>query len=148
MNKILSLTLIFLIPIMCYSQKRSKKSKNKQNAVNYLVIKAIESNPQLETNINEIKSRGFDINPEKMINELLLKELLHRDGNITVKYDFGKLDNLSKDERLLIEHELEIRSIAHAINEASKYGWKVISKNTVLILNQSRMHYILMQKQN
>ena len=40
----------------------------------------------------------------------------------------------------------ESQNIAQVVNGASEFGWQIVSANSVILKNDSRLHYIYMSK--
>ena len=87
-----------------------------------------------------------NLSEDDAFNEVMTKELLYRESNIKIKYEFGL--NYSKEEfKKMNEVQLEAQTIAQAINGAAQFGWQIASTNTVLLKNGGhRLHYIYMSK--
>ena len=80
-----------------------------------------------------------------VMNEMLTKELLYRESNIKVKYEFGQ--NHTKEEyEKMKQFQQESQTIAQAVYGASQFGWQIVSTNTVALKNDNRLHYIYMSK--
>ena len=146
MKKILIAILLISVSFSSYSQRKSKKTKSINK--NYLVIKIFESTPFSSEEINEMNNFSQDTDLARdAYNEMIAKEYLFRESNINVKYEFGLNYSMTKEEKEKINQIAnESQNIAHVVNGASEFGWQIVSTNSVILKNDSRLHYIYMSK--
>ena len=146
MKKILIAILLITVSFSSYSQRKSKKTKSINK--NYLVIKIFESTPFSAEEINEMKNFSQDTDLARdSYNEMMAKEYLFRESNINVKYEFGLNYSMTKEEKEKINQMTnESQNIAQVVNGASEFGWQIVSANSVILKNDSRLHYIYMSK--
>ena len=146
MKKILIAILLITVSFSSYSQRKSKKTKSINK--NYLVIKIFESTPFSSEEINEMKNFSQDTDLARdSYNEMIAKEYLFRESNINVKYEFGLNYSMTKEEKEKINQMTnESQNIAQVVNGASEFGWQIVSVNSVILKNDSRLHYIYMSK--
>ncbi len=146
MKKILIAILLIAVSFSSYSQRKSKKTKSINK--NYLVIKIFESNPFSFEEINEMSNFSQDTDLSRdSYNEMMAKEYLFRESNINVKYEFGLNYSMTKEEKEKINQMTnESQNIAQVVNGASEFGWQIVSANSVILKNDSRLHYIYMSK--
>ena len=146
MKKILIAILLITVSFSSYSQRKSKKTKSINK--NYLVIKIFESTPFSSEEINEMNNFSQDTDLARdSYNEMMAKEYLFRESNINVKYEFGLNYSMTKEEKEKINQMTnESQNIAQVVNGASEFGWQIVSANSVILKNDSRLHYIYMSK--
>ena len=146
MKKILIAILLISVSFSSYSQRKSKKTKSINK--NYLVIKIFESTPFSSEEINEMNNFSQDTDLARdAYNEMIAKEYLFRESNINVKYEFGLNYSMTKEEKEKINQMTnESQNIAQVVNGASEFGWQIVSANSVILKNDSRLHYIYMSK--
>ena len=146
MKKILIAILLITVSFSSYSQRKSKKTKSINK--NYLVIKIFESSPLSTEEINEMNNFSQDTDLAKdAYDEMIAKEYLFRESSIKVKYEFGLNYSMTKEENEKINQMTnESQNIAQAVNGASEFGWQIVSANSVILKNDSRLHYIYMSK--
>ena len=146
MKKILIAILLITVSFSSYSQRKSKKTKSINK--NYLVIKIFESTPFSAEEINEMSNFSQDTDLARdSYNEMMAKEYLFRESNINVKYEFGLNYSMTKEEKEKINQMTnESQNIAQVVNGASEFGWQIVSANSVILKNDSRLHYIYMSK--
>ena len=146
MKKILIAILLISVSFSSYSQRKSKKTKSINK--NYLVIKIFESTPFSSEEINEMNNFSQDTDLARdSYNEMMAKEYLFRESNINVKYEFGLNYSMTKEEKEKINQMTnESQNIAQVVNGASEFGWQIVSANSVILKNDSRLHYIYMSK--
>ena len=146
MKKILIAILLITVSFSSYSQRKSKKTKSINK--NYLVIKIFESTPFSSEEINEMNNFSQDTDLARdSYNEMIAKEYLFRESNINVKYEFGLNYSMTKEEKEKINQMTnESQNIAQVVNGASEFGWQIVSANSVILKNDSRLHYIYMSK--
>ena len=146
MKKILIAILLITVSFSSYSQRKSKKTKSINK--NYLVIKVFESTPFSAEEINEMNNLSQDTDLARdSYNEMMAKEYLFRESNINVKYEFGLNYSMTKEEKEKINQMTnESQNIAQVVNGASEFGWQIVSANSVILKNDSRLHYIYMSK--
>ena len=146
MKKILIAILLITVSFSSYSQRKSKKTKSINK--NYLVIKIFESNPLSIEDINEMNNFSQDTELGRdAYDEMIAKEYLFRESSIKVKYEFGLNYSMTKEENEKINQMTnESQNIAQAVNGASEFGWQIVSANSVILKNDSRLHYIYMSK--
>ena len=146
MKKILIAILLITVSFSSYSQRKSKKTKSINK--NYMVIKIFESTPFSSEEINEMNNFSQDTDLARdSYNEMMAKEYLFRESNINVKYEFGLNYSMTKEEKEKINQMTnESQNIAQVVNGASEFGWQIVSANSVILKNDSRLHYIYMSK--
>ena len=146
MKKILIAILLITVSFSSYSQRKSKKTKSINK--NYMVIKIFESTPFSSEEINEMNNFSQDTDLARdSYNEMMAKEYLFRESNINVKYEFGLNYSMTKEEKEKINQMTnESQNIAQVVNGASEFGWQIVSANSVIFKNDSRLHYIYMSK--
>lgn len=146
MKKILIAILLITVSFSSYSQRKSKKTKSINK--NYMVIKIFESTPFSAEEINEMNNFSQDNDLARdSYNEMIAKEYLFRESNINVKYEFGLNYSMTKEEKEKINQMTnESQNIAQVVNGASEFGWQIVSANSVILKNDSRLHYIYMSK--
>ena len=146
MKKILIAILLITVSFSSYSQRKSKKTKSINK--NYMVIKIFESTPFSSEEINEMNNFSQDTDLARdSYNEMMAKEYLFRESNINVKYEFGLNYSMTKEEKEKINQMTnESQNIAQVVNGASECGWQIVSANSVILKNDSRLHYIYMSK--
>tara|TARA_B100000123_G_scaffold170406_1_gene126351 strand:- start:675 stop:1121 length:447 start_codon:yes stop_codon:yes gene_type:complete len=147
MKKILIFTLIFTLPFISFSQKRSKKNKSKEDItatkLNYefMIIKGIEVERIIDKSKKDIgkKMHDTDLSLEKK-----MKRLLMRPTRLLVSFDNG--DMRDPQIRELMKKSNEFRTMGAAVKEAAKYGWKFINSNVVSTVDGT-MHYFYMKRE-
>ena len=158
MKKILIIFLIFSVPFMSIAQKRSKKSKDKDQSKSYLLIKILESSTIDDLNINEFKERTInemkDKNEIKVFKQEFLNEekqrmiesFVNKESVVRVKLDRNG-SNL-KNEEIEIYDSLEQNSssISEVINLCASFGWEIVSTNTILFNTKDKIHYVYMSR--
>ena len=146
MKKILIAILLITVSFSSYSQRKSNKTKSINK--NYMVIKIFESTPFSAEEINEMNKFSQDTDLARdSYNEMMAKEYLFRESNINVKYEFGLNYSMTKEEKEKINQMTnESQNIAQVVNGASEFGWQIVSANSVILKNDSRLHYIYMSK--
>ena len=146
MKKILIAILLITVSFSSYSQRKSKKTKSINK--NYMVIKIFESTPFSSEEINEMNNFSQDTDLARdSYNEMMAKEYLFRESNINVKYEFGLNYSMTKEEKEKINQMTnESQNIAQVVNGASEFGWQIVSANSDILKNDSRLHYIYMSK--
>jgi|TARA_X000000950_G_scaffold105589_1_gene133029 hypothetical protein len=143
MKKILIAILLITVSFSSYSQRKSKKTKSTNK--NYLVVKIFEKISFSDEELYEMSNLGSDVMNREALNEMLTKELLYKESNIKVKYEFGQ--NYTKEEyEKMMQFQQESQTIAQAVYGASQFGWQIVSTNTVALKNDNRLHYIYMSK--
>ena len=147
MKKILIFTLIFTLPFISFSQKRSKKNKSKEDItatkLNYefMIIKGIEVERIIDKSKKDIgkKMHDTDLSLEKK-----MKRLLMRPTRLLVSFDNG--DMRDPQIRELMKKSNEFRTMGAAVKEAAKYGWRFINSNVVSTVDGT-MHYFYMKRE-
>ena len=147
MKKILIFTLIFTLPFISFSQKRSKKNKSKEDItatkLNYefMIIKGIEVERIIDKSKKDIgkKMHDTDLSLEKK-----MKRLLMPPTRLLVSFDNG--DMRDPQIRELMKKSNEFRTMGAAVKEAAKYGWKFINSNVVSTVDGT-MHYFYMKRE-
>tara|TARA_Y100001978_G_C23536473_1_gene357593 strand:- start:29 stop:478 length:450 start_codon:yes stop_codon:yes gene_type:complete len=148
MKKILLLTLIFTLPFISFSQKRSKKSKsNLENSatatkLNYefMIIKGAEVEI-IDESMGKIEKQALasDVSMERKI-----KGLLSPRTRLIVSFDAGDMRNPQVGE--LMKKSNEFRTMGAAVKAAAAYGWRFINSN-VVSTNDGTIHYFYMKRE-
>ena len=145
MKKILILTLIFTLPFISFSQKRSKKNKSdveitdKKSNYEFMIIKGVEVEI-IDESMDKVEAQALarDVSVERKI-----KRLLSPRTRLIVSFDAGDMRNPQIGE--LMKKSNEFRTMGAAVKEAAKYGWRFINSNVVSTLDGT-VHYFYMKR--
>ena len=132
MRNVSLILLLAMVPYLTMAQKRSKKNKNKENSVEFLLIKGIESFGPKEMLVKVTDKESYYSNL-KAISKM----------NIDISYVFSEYE--SKENKDLIKKEKGFLSMADAVNAATDKGWTFHSSNIVNIDNYL-IHYYYLQR--
>ena len=143
MKKIALLLLVAVLPFATIAQKRSKKdtkttttTKVKEEvAATFMIIKGVEIIVTTEDGLDEKESN--DRREEQM------KQLMKPNSKLYVTYDVG--NNRNKEMIDLMSSSRSLRTMAEAVNKASKFGWTFIN-STVIKDGNVITHYYYMKK--
>lgn len=123
MKKIIFITFLALIPFLTIAQKRNNKNKqeNTQNAsYDFMIINGYT----IGAVVNMSNTRSGDVRSEE---------------RIKITFDFG---GLTINENLVSK---QYRTMAHAVNASTEYGWEFISAN-VISSGQNKEHFYYMRR--
>ena len=145
MKKILIFTLIFTLPFISFSQKRSKKNKSdveitdKKSNYEFMIIKGVEVEI-IDESMDKVEAQALarDVSVERKI-----KRLLSPRTRLIVSFDAGDMRNPQIGE--LMKKSNEFRTMGAAVKEAAKYGWRFINSNVVSTVDGT-VHYFYMKR--
>ena len=123
--------LVAMMPFFTIAQKRSKKGKDKtientQSAYEFMVITGYEVK---NIAFSDIRSRSADEMRDVM------------GPRVKIIFDFGGISTVDV-EKLSSQ---QFKSMAHAVNQSVKFGWKFVDANIVAI-DDSKIHYYYMER--
>ena len=146
MKKILIFTLIFTLPFISFSQKRSKKNKSNteitavKSNYEFMIIKGAEVE-MIDESMDEVEKQALarDVSTERKI-----KRLLSPRTRLIVSFDAGDMRDPQVGE--LMRKSNEFRTMGAAVKEAAKYGWRFINSNVVSTVDGT-VHYFYMKRE-
>lgn len=136
MKKITLIMLVAIVPLMTIAQKRTKKNKDNAKNIN------MQNNPEYQFMI----MHGSETTPPATIagGNPGTTNVASPRGNakkLRVSFDFGGF----RFESAPILQETKYRSMAHALNFATRNGWELVDVNVVKT-NGSTDHFCYMRK--
>ena len=146
MKKILIFTLIFSLPFISFSQKRSKKKKSDvetsviKSNYEFMIIKGAEVEI-IDESMDEVEKKALarDVSVERKI-----KRLLSPRTRLIVSFDAGDMRDPQIGE--LMKKSNEFRTMGAAVKAAAMYGWRFINSNVVSTADGT-VHYFYMKRE-
>ena len=136
MKKYVLMLLVAMVPFLTIAQKRTKKSD--KQAIEYMVIKGIEFQEDLE----EISKE--EINSESVnFRKIEIRKSLKQKDYVLIKFDFGNESN--KETILMMRSAQKYSTMTAAANAAARNGWEFVSAN-VVNGNKGIIHYYYMKR--
>ena len=143
MNKIILMIMVFALPFLGMSQKRSKKSSNDDKTdvkssykTNFMIIKGVEIDVSQE-GLSQEEKESEDVSLDR-----IMKKHVKPMSKMAFSFDVGQ-HNSEIDE--LIDASLRFRSMAQAVNKAAEYGWSFVHSN-VVVDGEVIIHYYYMKR--
>ena len=124
MKKITLIMLVAMVPFLTMAQKRAKNKKDK------------------ETTENNIASYEFMVitGYEMAVSADLAASDNARNAVVKIVFDMGGIKD-SQDFS-----EMQYRTMAHAVNEVGKTGWRFVNANVVNV-EELKVHYYYMKRE-
>ena len=151
MKKLVLLMLVAMVPFLTMAQKRTKKEKNTKTEttdkssdakVNFMILKGVES-PSMIYDQNASDQVEQDLETNDVSIERLMKSHVKPMSRFFFSFDYG--DPNHKEAEELRRASMSFRSMAEAVNNAAKYGWKFIN-STIVVDEMITIHYYYMKR--
>ena len=143
--------LVAMIPFLTMAQKRSKKNKkakvettdkSSDVKVNFMILKGVEA-PSMMYEQNAADQVEQDLETNDVSIERLMKSHVKPMSRFSFSFDYG--DPNSKEAEELRRASMSFRSMAEAVNNATKYGWEFIN-STIVVDEMLTIHYYYMKR--
>ena len=143
--------LVDMIPFLTMAQKRTKKGKDTKTEttdkssdakVNFMILKGVEA-PSMIYDQNAADRGDQDLETNDVAMEILIKSHVKPMSRFAFSFDYG--DPNSKEAEELRRASMSFRSMAEAVNNATKYGWEFIN-STIVVDEIIIIHYYYMKR--
>ena len=137
MKKFITIILVSIIPFITIAQSnKNKKRKGDKKEIltnydnNFMIIRGMSVIQ--EGGIDEAMSAMTDRGPDGLLNEKML-----------INFDFGS--NMTRENKMLMEKSLGVRTMTDAVNLLYINGWEFINSD-IVNSNNIMYHYYYMKR--